>query len=674
MAELRDRYLQHGFDENGNDPNSKLMEKLVKVLSENNRLAKLQLDFDKEQLRKNTAQGARKMARGAVEGVGGAVIGAAKTVGGVVGEGAKNLTSPQMVKDMLAVTGPLGYALSRLVPTISSVTGWGTDKKKSKSELTTEEAKKSQTDQDKRDREKAIKTFESYPTMIRLKAWLDYQAKTVKDEQGNRELLKMQLKYYANAKAREKEQKEANKKQDTWLSKLALAGDMVVKNQKLIVGLATLGVVGVLGLVAWIKSHPWKVDLKQKLQDLGGKITEPITDRINQNTAFSENIQGVNQYTKAQGLKLTSGFGMRTHDPVTGKKLSQPRPHFGTDIGHEQGSKTISGDPVISLTDGVAKAYVSYPSGDVKYDPSNIDHKQPNPPGCFGYGKYVLVYCTDAWKKRLGFESKKQVIIRYGHLSQITVKDGEQVKSGITQIGNIGHSGRSAEGANIDDHLHLSVLVDGKLVQEGLPTLYGDYTPDGGKTYTSVDPSAIKTWLDKSGQDSDLLSAYKSMSYPGANIVTTPNSEGESIESIAQEVKSGLIADDKRFLESFGISPEEAKKKHPKLYKAYQNYVNRYYTDTALNEAAYRASHGGKGYITTRDKATIGMQANNTTLDNSKLAPLEVINDPEMYRGSGNTQPLPTPPQNLISFETTTSALSIESSAQQGYSIGGIIA
>lgn len=626
MAELRDRYLKHGFDENGNDPNSKLMEKLVRVLSENNRLAKLQLDFDKEQVRKNISQGAGKVARGAVEGVGGAVIGAAKTVGGVIGEGAKNLAAPQTVKDMMAVAGPAGYVLSKLIPTISTVTGWGKDKKKSRGELTTEEANKSQTGQDKKDKDVATKTFESYPTIIRLKAWLDYQAKTVKDEQGNRELLKMQLKYYTNTKAREKESKETAKKQDTWLSKLALVGDMVVKNQKLIAGLVFLGIAGIAGLVALVKSKLPK---------------PPSISESPQNLLTDEEIQGFG----SQGISMNLGKTTYVSKGSTGKGSHESETGWGArgmDIASINPSAySLKGRPALALIHGT------------------VTTARTDTSASGGFGKFVIV-TTDVTEKDKVYNPRESAFIvgrlevLYGHLLEIKVKPGAKVATGGT-VGLIGNTGH-VEGGD-GTHLHITirrVLPNGQYEYFYADELMWDYNGTTMSTY--------ELWV---AQASNYGKEHPIKETVGGAI---------SSQSTYEDRKRNLI--EQRKLQGHPYQAgliNLATKTIPAADAALRGL---YYGKDVANERylkSVRNQYGdvsGDSSFTTRDKATVGMQANNTTIDNSRLAPLEVINDPELYTGSVSGQSLPAAPQSILSFNTTTPSLNAESKGQLQYEVG----
>ena len=120
-------------------------------------------------------------------------------------------------------------------------------------------------------------------------------------------------------------------------------------------------------------------------------------------------------YKKAMGTlfvyptqgRFSSGFGYRA-DPFTGKR----RFHNGIDLANASGTR-------ISAT-------MSGTVADVGDRPS-------------GYGKYVII------KHANGYQSL------YGHMSRITVREGQYVYQG-TKIGEMGNTGRST-----GPHLHFSI-------------------------------------------------------------------------------------------------------------------------------------------------------------------------------------------------------------------------
>lgn len=113
------------------------------------------------------------------------------------------------------------------------------------------------------------------------------------------------------------------------------------------------------------------------------------------------------------GSALTSGFGMRTH-PVLGGR----RGHRGIDLA------SPSGTPIRATADGVVSRADWFSS----------------------YGLYVSL------------EHGGQIQTRYGHMSRLNVAPGQQVKKGDI-IGYVGSTGRST-----GPHLHYEVRIAGTAV------------------------------------------------------------------------------------------------------------------------------------------------------------------------------------------------------------------
>ena len=114
-----------------------------------------------------------------------------------------------------------------------------------------------------------------------------------------------------------------------------------------------------------------------------------------------------------EGAQLTSGFGMRTH-PVLGGR----RAHAGIDLA------APTGTPVYATADGVVGRADWYSS----------------------YGLYISINHGAAMETR------------YAHLSRLAVAAGDNVKKGDL-IGYVGSTGRST-----GPHLHYEVRVDGVAV------------------------------------------------------------------------------------------------------------------------------------------------------------------------------------------------------------------
>lgn len=120
---------------------------------------------------------------------------------------------------------------------------------------------------------------------------------------------------------------------------------------------------------------------------------------------------------KVEGVKISSGFGMRMH-PIKKEKMM----HNAVDI------KAPEGTPVYATADGMVRK--------VKQN-----HKEGT-----GYGRYIIIDHEE------GFSTL------YSQLSGYNVKEGEEVKKGDI-IGYVGSSGMST-----GSHLHYEVMKDGENV------------------------------------------------------------------------------------------------------------------------------------------------------------------------------------------------------------------
>lgn len=121
------------------------------------------------------------------------------------------------------------------------------------------------------------------------------------------------------------------------------------------------------------------------------------------------------------GAALTSGFGMRSH-PVLGGR----RGHKGVDLGMPTGT------PVFATADGVISKAEWFSS----------------------YGLYIAI------------EHGGKIQTRYGHLSRLSVASGQPVKKGDL-IGYVGSTGRST-----GPHLHYEVRIAGVAVNP-IPYMHG---------------------------------------------------------------------------------------------------------------------------------------------------------------------------------------------------------
>ena len=130
------------------------------------------------------------------------------------------------------------------------------------------------------------------------------------------------------------------------------------------------------------------------------------------------------------GEHMTSGFGMRWHPVVGGR-----RQHKGVDLA------APTGTPIHASADGTVAMAERYS----------------------GYGLYVQI------------EHGGSLETRYGHMSRIAVAEGQYVHKGDV-IGYVGSTGRST-----GPHLHYEVRVDGAAVNP-IPYMHGGELPTGEDT------------------------------------------------------------------------------------------------------------------------------------------------------------------------------------------------
>ena len=135
------------------------------------------------------------------------------------------------------------------------------------------------------------------------------------------------------------------------------------------------------------------------------------------------------------GVRLTSGFGMRTH-PVLGGR----RGHKGVDLGAPVGT------PIYATADGMVSKAEWFSS----------------------YGLYISL------------EHGGDIQTRYGHMSRLNVAAGQQVRKGDL-IGYVGSTGRST-----GPHLHYEVRIAGEAVNP-IPYM------QTGELLAAIDPSSKAT-------------------------------------------------------------------------------------------------------------------------------------------------------------------------------------
>jgi murein DD-endopeptidase MepM/ murein hydrolase activator NlpD len=145
-----------------------------------------------------------------------------------------------------------------------------------------------------------------------------------------------------------------------------------------------------------------------------------------------------------EGAALTSGFGMRTH-PVLGGR----RGHKGVDLAMPTGT------PVYATADGMVSKAEWFSS----------------------YGLYISL------------EHGAQIQTRFGHLSRLAVATGQSVKKGDL-IGYVGSTGRST-----GPHLHYEVRIAGTAVNP-VPYMQGNV-----RTAPVATPMPVTTWAQGDGEE-----------------------------------------------------------------------------------------------------------------------------------------------------------------------------
>lgn len=427
MAELRDRYSSHGFDENGNDNSMKVFEKATKQLFEFSKT--FPKEMDKRESKREQEYQEREKRRESDD------RSFRKALQDELGKSAKKTLGDGVAKVVQATiggAGPIGYLLEKTL-NLSGVTralidnfgrGGTASSKITNSQVTTPNQRVAE------NRKIDKETFESYPTIVKLRAWLNFQTK-------DNALFR---KYMLTMQNRAKEQAKFEKEQ-TKLKKVFEKMQKGIDKQALLAGAmiagVSLGVLALVGLTAVVGNF-----LYSRFGNRANSTAENFGNKLPKNYKNGE---------YAKDLSVSSNYGYR--DAVvnsSGKVVSSSGFHKGIDI------KGPAGTPVKSLTSGKAYPRMQTDSfRDYKVDSSG--DKQ----AFKGYGRFIDVVCPPATAKRLGFPGQI-VTIRYAHLQQILVKgQGVQVNKGQV-IGTIGSSGDSS-----GPHLHIEILVSGGKAPNG---------------------------------------------------------------------------------------------------------------------------------------------------------------------------------------------------------------
>jgi murein DD-endopeptidase MepM/ murein hydrolase activator NlpD len=410
-----------------------------------------------------------------------------KTVGVTVGESVKKSLSSgaaTMVQAIVGGAGPIGYILEKTLnlsgateALISNFKG-----RKNRSTSLVSEGGINSGDSSKNKKE-SRDNFESYPTITKLRAYLDYKAKTnSKYEKFQKEVLnrgKEQAKFEKDQRKEQANLKRIFQNMQKGIDKQALIDTAIAAG-------VILGVGALVGLGVWIKNL------------MSG--TKNTTAENGKTGTISKDF-ATGDYSGS--LQVTSTYGKRGDvKDSQGKVIRKAGNHYGVDIADTAHPKE-GGAPVKSLTPGKAYARMQTTSGFQPYKQGSLFNKEV----LVGYGKFVDVVCFPSTAERLGFAGRT-VTIRYAHLRDFAFTgQGVTVRRGQI-LGTMGNSGTSS-GA----HVHIEVLVDGEKVPAnsiGKQMAFNSQNDTWERQYT-VDPNSLK-FLDLENRPTSAAGAYISLS------------------------------------------------------------------------------------------------------------------------------------------------------------------
>lgn len=417
MAELRDRYESHGFDNEGNDKNMKTFEKATKQLLEFSKVFPKEYKKQQEKVSEDYKE-------------------VAEDIGISIGESIKSSLNNSLsrgaataVQALVGGAGPLGYVLEKTLnlsgATENLISGFNKSSKLSERNFTSQTSESPNINTRKESRN----TFESYPTIVKLRAYLDYRSKT-NSNFG---------KYMSGMLGKAKETKKFEKVQGLFNTKL-LAG---MGNISKILGTMSK-VLGKVALAAdatvnafLVASYLRGVQLRNR-GDYTGESGMP---------GFKPETSGYSQQKQAETFSGLGGNAFKYGDKSQ-EHLNRGSSNAGVDIiMHKPGA--IAGKPVLSLNAGIVRAYTQLKGGSEPYD-----YKSPKTTK-WGYGHYVQVWSYaqyyDLSEYGLNSSDYDWIVVTYAHLSKITVSQDANVKRGSI-LGLAGNTGRST-GA----HLHIDV-------------------------------------------------------------------------------------------------------------------------------------------------------------------------------------------------------------------------
>lgn len=476
VAELRDRYNSHNFDDSGKNTEVTRFDKLVKSLQLMEKTYRELRQTNNSDKQSNTTDRVKKL----------------------VGDISKATIGN---RNLWANLGPIPFALSKMVGGMLKLSKLGS--------FSSPQVKNIDSREVNQQKDQFIETFESCPTIKKIHAYIE--AKADVDEQLGKSL-KFQELWGKSGLQEYKEQKiQRNKENDyaTAQSKIFNAMnknlDFLTKNTKLIVGGVTLGAIALVGLGLWFKQTPLFAKISQMATsvsnildavntyfDLGSappptqeeydaymkehpEVSEIdiVSGSLDREIIKNRNIVKTPSGSEIFGMSSKSGFKISSGYGVSRTGLDAGKPHRGIDIAIPEGT------PIYSLTDGYAMPYTQVSNGVIT-----------------GYGHVMIVTLDKKEVERLMPEYLGHTVqFKYAHLSKFAFNDNKRIKRGEL----LGYSGSS--GYSTGAHLHFEIVVDNVTVftasdlKNAVKYVKSKNGASGrrGQNIVSVDPSRFFT-------------------------------------------------------------------------------------------------------------------------------------------------------------------------------------
>lgn len=501
MAELRDRFSSHGFDDKGNDFDNKAFESIAKSLSgltqdlkvigkafqEQKKTNKILDQLNKQEFYDKLGRGLANAPRNIVSSVGSGVAEATKTVAGGVAETTGNIVRPS-INTALAASGPIGYMLAaglnvgKGVTSLVSAFGRGAFGKKKDDDGLSTRGGTGGVRGFSGDNTLSLNkgNFESLPTMVKLRSWLNFQTKD--NPLFRKYMLKMQDKARQTEKF-EKDQQKVAKAQKEILGKMEKDTSTTALQSKLIVGGVLLAGVAILGLALWLKEN-WNKDWLKNPFDRGPSGDDTAGENITHGGfKITETSQGhYNRY-------LDRWYARGKYNTAAGRKhAAELHATWGTveRFNFYANNRGIDIAPI----DAKAGSYIRSHGGGIAIGDTSSSS--------YGYQVVVLVNQEESTK---AYGSPCFLQIRYAHLQEIdknitlgrapyppdALASGTKIKRGDLLGRQGGAVGVKGSGSSTGVHTHIDVMVFG--VKDGKPGEYKGYVDpdklhwDFGPTY-----------------------------------------------------------------------------------------------------------------------------------------------------------------------------------------------